>query len=199
MHDGDGAVEVADAAFARPFNEALVHQVVTAFLAKGHRGSRAQKTRAEVRGGGRKPYRQKGTNRARAGSIRSPLRRGGGRTFAARPYERSDNLKVNRKMYRGAMRCIFSELIRQKRLLAAAEFAVDAPSAKSLAARLAALDLPNVLIVAAAVDDNLSLSARNLHRVDVRDVRGVDPVSLLRHDKVLVTVAALKQLEAALT
>ena len=199
LHDGTGMVELADAAFGRQFNEPLVHQVVTSFLARGHRGTRAQKTRAQVRGGGRKPYRQKGTNRARAGTIRSPLWRGGGRAYAAQPHERSDNVKVNRKMYRGAMCCILSELIRQNRLIAAADFSLDAPKTKTLAARLSALELPDVLIVAAEVDEHLRLSARNLPRVDVKDARGVDPVSLLRHEKVLATVAALKQLEAALT
>lgn len=198
LHDGSGSVEVADAAFARPFNEALVHQVVTAYLAKGHTGTRAQRTRAQVRGGGRKPYRQKGTNRARAGTRSSPLWRGGGRTFAAQPHERSDNVKVNRKMYRGAMCCILSELIRQNRLVAATEFSVDAPKTKALATQLAALELPNVLIVGAEIEDNLKLSVRNLPNVQACDARQVNPVSLLSHDKVLVTVPALKALEAVL-
>ena len=197
--NGSGdTVEVSDAAFAKDFNEALVHQVVVAYLAGGRSGSRAQKNRSEVRGGGRKPYRQKGTGRARAGSIRSPIWRGGGRTFAAKPQDHSQ--KVNRKMYQGAMRCIVSELIRQDRLVivGAAEIEVDAPKTKALLQKLQSLDLSNVLIIADNVDENLYLAARNLKGVDVRDVPAVDPVSLLRHDKVLVTADALKTLEASL-
>ncbi len=200
QNDG-GSVELADATFARAFNEALVHQVVVAYMAAGRSGTHAQKTRAEVRGGGRKPYRQKGTGRARVGSTRSPLRRGGGRTFPAKP--RSHAQKVNRKMYRGAMRCIISELIRQNRLLLTSEFSVDSPRTQPLAAKLAALDLSpspaKVLIVATSVDENLYLAARNLRGVDVRDVPALDPVSLLNHDKVLVTVEAIRALEEALS
>ena len=173
-----------------------MHQVVVAYLAGGRSGSRAQKTRGEVRGGGRKPYRQKGTGRARAGSIRSPIWRGGGRTFAAKPQDHSQ--KVNRKMYQGAMRCIVSELLRQDRLIIAPEIAVDAPKTKSLLQQLESLNLSNVLIITDNVDENLYLAARNLRDVDVRDVPAVDPVSLLRHDKVLITADALKTLEAAL-
>ena len=200
QNDG-GSVELADATFARAFNEALVHQVVVAYMAAGRSGTHAQKTRAEVRGGGRKPYRQKGTGRSRVGSTRSPLRRGGGRTFPAKP--RSHAQKVNRKMYRGAMRCIVSELIRQNRLLLTSEFSVDSPRTQPLAAKLAALDLSpshkKVLIVATSVDENLYLAARNLRGVDVRDVPALDPVSLLNHDKVLVTVEAIRALEEALS
>ena len=213
QNDG-GTVELADATFARAFNEALVHQVVVAYMAAGRSGTHAQKTRAEVRGGGRKPYRQKGTGRARVGSTRSPLRRGGGRAFPAKP--RSHAQKVNRKMYRGAMRCIFSELIRQNRLLLTAEFSVDTPRTQALAAKLVEFDLPSspgssrgssrgsslpgkVLIVATSVDENLYLAARNLRGVDVRDVPAVDPVSLLNHDRVLVTVDAIRALEEALS
>jgi large subunit ribosomal protein L4 len=191
-----GSVEVSEAAFGREFNEALVHQVLVAHMAGARQGTRAQKTRAEVRGGGRKPWRQKGTGRARAGSIRSPLWRGGGKIFAARPQDHSQ--KVNRKMYRGALRCILSELIRQERLVVCESFAVDAPKTKGLLARLKELDLENVLIVAEEVAENLYLASRNLNDVDVRDVDGVDPVSLLSHDKVLITVGALKKLEEAL-
>ena len=206
QNDG-GSVELADATFARAFNEALVHQVVVAYMAAGRSGTHAQKTRAEVRGGGRKPYRQKGTGRARVGSTRSPLRRGGGRTFPAKP--RSHAQKVNRKMYRGAMRCIISELIRQNRLLLTSEFSVDSPRTQPLAAKLAALDLSpspgqgqaqaKILIVATSVDENLYLAARNLRGVDVRDVPALDPVSLLNHDRVLVTVEAIRALEEALS
>ena len=196
LNGSGGTIEVSDATFAKDFNEALVHQVVVAYLAGGRSGSRAQKTRGEVRGGGRKPYRQKGTGRARAGSIRSPIWRGGGRTFAAKPQDHSQ--KVNRKMYQGAMRCIVSELLRQDRLIIAPEIAVDAPKTKSLLQKLESLNLSNVLIIADDVDENLYLAARNLRGVDVRDVPAVDPVSLLRHDKVLITAEALKTLEAAL-
>lgn len=196
LNGSGGMIEVSDATFAKDFNEALVHQVVVAYLAGGRSGSRAQKTRGEVRGGGRKPYRQKGTGRARAGSIRSPIWRGGGRTFAAKPQDHAQ--KVNRKMYQGAMRCIVSELLRQDRLIIAAEIAVEAPKTKSLLQKLESLNLSNVLIIADNVDENLYLAARNLKGVDVRDVPAVDPVSLLRHDKVLITADALKSLEAAL-
>lgn len=193
---GSGSVEVSEAAFGREFNEALVHQVVVAHMAGARQGSRAQKTRAEVRGGGRKPWRQKGTGRARAGSIRSPLWRGGGKVFAARPQDHSQ--KVNRKMYRGALQCILSELIRQGRLVVCEAFGLSEPKTKGLTSRLKELDLKNVLIVAEEIDENLYLASRNLKDVDVRDVQGVDPVSLISHDKVLVTVGALKKLEEAL-
>jgi large subunit ribosomal protein L4 len=191
-----GSVEVSEAAFAREYNEALVHQVVVAHMAGSRQGSRAQKTRAEVRGGGRKPWRQKGTGRARAGSIRSPIWRGGGKVFAARPQDHSQ--KVNRKMYRGAMRCILSELIRQERLVVCESFALDLPRTKTLLTRLKELDLRDVLIVAEEIDENLYLASRNLKDVDVSDVGALDPVSLISHQKVLVTVGALKQLEEAL-
>ena len=191
-----GSVEVSEAAFGREFNEALVNQVVVAHMAGARQGTRAQKTRAEVSGGGRKPWRQKGTGRARAGSIRSPLWRGGGKTFAARPQDHSQ--KVNRKMYRGALQCILSELIRQDRLVVCDTFAVEAPKTKGLLAKLKDLDLRSVLIVAEEVDENLYLASRNLKDVEARDVQAVDPVSLISHDKVLITVGALKKLEEAL-
>lgn len=191
-----GSVEVSEAAFAREYNEALVHQVVVAHMAGARQGTRAQKTRAEVSGGGRKPWRQKGTGRARAGSIRSPIWRGGGVTFAARPQDHSQ--KVNRKMYRGALRCILSELIRQERLVVCEQFALDAPRTKGLLTRLKELDLRDVLIVAEEIDQNLYLASRNLKDVDVSDVAALDPVSLISHQKVLVTVGALKKLEEAL-
>lgn len=191
-----GSVEVSDAAFGREFNEALVHQVVVAHLAGARQGSRAQKTRSDVRGGGRKPFRQKGTGRARAGTIRSPIWRSGGVTFAAKPQDHST--KVNRKMYRGALRCIASELIRQERLVAVESFNVDAPKTKALLAQLKTLDLTSVLIVTEELDQNLYLAARNVKGVDVCDVQALDPVNLISHDKVLVTVGALKKLEEAL-
>ena len=191
-----GSVELSEVAFAREFNEALVHQVVTAHLAGARQGSKAQKSRSTAQGGGRKPWRQKGTGRARAGTIRSPIWRGGGRTFAAKPQDHSQ--KVNRKMYRGALRCIMSELIRQERLIALESFSVDAPKTKALLDQLKSLELSNVLIVTEEVDENLYLSSRNLKNVDVRDVAGIDPVSLISHDRVLVTVGALKKLEEEL-
>ena len=187
---------MSEVAFGKDFNEPLVHQVVTAYLAGARQGSKAQKTRSQVSGGGKKPWRQKGTGRARAGTIRSPLWRGGGKTFAAVPLDHSQ--KVNRKMYRGALRCILSELVRQERLVVVDDFAIAEPKTKSLVAKLKELALNNVLIVTDAVDENLFLSARNLPKVDVRDSQAVDPVSLIAYEKVLVTVPALKKLEEAL-
>jgi large subunit ribosomal protein L4 len=191
-----GSVELAESAFAREYNEALVHQVVVAFMAAGRQGSRAQKNRSAVSGGGKKPWRQKGTGRARAGTTRSPIWRSGGVTFAAQPQDHST--KVNRKMYRGALRCIVSELIRQQRLVAVESFAVAAPKTKELIAQLKDLEISNGLIITEEVDENLFLAARNVKAVDVRDVEGIDPVSLISYDKVLITVPALKKLEEVL-
>lgn len=191
-----GTVTVSEVAFGKDFNEPLVHQVVTAYLAGARQGSKAQKSRSQVSGGGKKPWRQKGTGRARAGTIRSPIWRGGGKTFAATPQDHSQ--KVNRKMYRGALQCILSELVRQERLVVVDEFAVSEPKTKALAGKLKEMDLGNVLIVTNEVDENLFLASRNLPKVDVRDASGVDPVSLIAFEKVLVTVPALKQLEEAL-
>lgn len=193
---GAGTVEVADATFGKEFNEALVHQVVTAYLAAGRQGTRAQKTRSDVRGGGKKPWRQKGTGRARAGTIRSPLWRSGGVTFAARPQDYTQ--KVNRKMYRVAMRSILSELIRQERLVVVEEFAVETPKTKQLVAKLGELGLEKVLIVSDDIDEKLYLAARNIPNVDVVDVPAADPVSLVAFDKVLVTVSALRKFEEKL-
>ncbi len=189
-------ISVSDAAFAKDFNESLVHQVVTAYMAAGRQGTKAQKTRSEVSGGGKKPWRQKGTGRARAGTIRSPIWRGGGKTFAAVPRDHSQ--KVNRKMYRGALQCIMSELVRQERLVVVDEFTVDSPKTKTVAAKLKDMELSSVLIVTDDVDENLFLASRNLPKVDVRDSQGVDPVSLIAFEKVLITVPALKKLEEAL-
>ena len=190
-------LEVSETTFGREFNEALVHQVVTAYMAGGRQGSRKQKNRSEVSGGGRKPWRQKGTGRARAGTIRSPLFRTGGTTFAARPQDHSQ--KVNRKMYRGAMQAILSELVRQERLVVVESIAVDEPKTKAFIAKLKEYELPqSVLVVADEVEENLYLAARNVPHADVRDVAGADPVSLIAHDKVLITVAALKQFEEML-
>jgi len=196
LRDAQGVLEVSEATFGREFNEALVHQVVVAYAAGARQGTRAQLTRSEVRGGGKKPWRQKGTGRARAGTTRSPIWRGGGVTFAAKPQDHSQ--KVNRKMYRGAIQSILSELVRQERLIVVENFAVDSPKTKDLTAKLKAMDLKDVLIVTNEVDENLFLSARNLYKVDVRDVHSIDPVSLIAFDKVLMTAAAVKQLEELL-
>ena len=183
-------VSVPDEVFARNFNEALVHQVVVAYLAGGRAGTRAQKNRAAVSGGGAKPWRQKGTGRARAGTIRSPLWRGGGVTFAARPQDHSQ--KDNKKMYRAALRAIFSELLRQDRLLVVNDFTMAEPRTKLIAARLAELGITDsALLVTEVMDRNLSLSARNLPKVDVREVAVLDPVSLIRFDKVVITAGAV--------
>ena len=191
-----GTVTVSEVAFAKEFNEPLVHQVVTAFMAGGRQGSKAQKNRSEVSGGGQKPWRQKGTGRARAGTIRSPIWRSGGVTFAASPRDFSQ--KVNRKMYRGAMRCILSELVRQERLVVVDGFDLEAPKTKLMAAKLKELNAEGALVVANEISENLYLAARNLPKVDVCDTQAVDPVSLIAHDKVVVTVDALKKLEEQL-
>lgn len=191
-----GSVEVSEATFARDYNEALIHQVVTAYLAGGRQGTRAQKNRSAVAGGGKKPWRQKGTGRARAGTIRSPIWRSGGVTFAATPQDHSQ--KVNKKMYRSAMRSILSELARSERLVVVESMSLEQPKTKLLVEALKGYGLDNVLIVASEVDQNLYLASRNLHKVDVRDVEGVDPVSLIAHEKVVVTVDAVKKFEEAL-
>jgi len=191
-----GTVAVSEANFAREFNEALVHQVVTAYLSGARQGTRSQKTRSEVAGGGKKPWRQKGTGRARAGTIRSPIWRSGGVTFAAKPQDHSQ--KVNRKMYRAAMRSILSELARTDRLMIVEALDVEQPKTKLLVETLKGYGVDNVLIVADNVDKNLYLASRNLHKVDVRDVEGADPVSLIAYDKVMITVDAVKKFEEAL-
>ena len=191
------SVAVSDATFSREFNEALVHQVVTAYMAGARQGTRAQKTRSEVSGGGKKPWKQKGSGRARAGTIRSPIWVGGGVTFAAKPQDHTQ--KVNRKMYRAAMQTILSELVRQERLVVVEELTVSAPKTKELTAKLKEQDLlDSTLIVSDEVDQNLYLASRNIPRVDVRDAESVDPVSLVGFDKVVVTVSALKKIEEML-
>ncbi len=192
----DKAIDVSETTFGRQFNEALVHQVVVAYMAGARQGTKAQKTRAEASGGGRKPWRQKGTGRARSGTIRSPIWRGGGVTFAAKPRDYSQ--KVNKKMYRGAMQSILSELIRQERLVVTEDFAIEAPKTKEVNERLKQLDLENVLIVVEEVDENLYLGSRNLRNIDIIDVQGVNPVNLIGFDKVLFTVGALKKAEEML-
>ena len=188
-----GTVSVSDVAFAREYNEDLVHQVVTAYMAGARQGTRAQKNRAAVAGGGKKPWRQKGTGRARAGTIRSPIWRSGGVTFAAQPQDHSQ--KVNRKMYRAALRSIMSELARQDRLVVVESLDLEAPKTKLLVQQLGEYGLDSVLIVSAEVGENLYLASRNLHKVDVRDVDAIDPVSLIGHEKVLITVDAVKKFE----
>ncbi|MDE2420155.1 MAG: 50S ribosomal protein L4 [Gammaproteobacteria bacterium] len=190
------AVELSEVAFGREFNEALVHQVVVAYLAGGRQGSKAQLSRGDVRGGGKKPFKQKGTGRARAGSIRSPIWRGGGKTFAATPQDWSQ--KVNRKMYRGAMQCILAELVRQDRLVLVEDVTVASPKTKDLLAQLQGLNATKALIVTDSLDENLYLAARNLPHVDVIDTQAIDPVSLISFEKVIMSVQAAKKLEVEL-
>lgn len=191
------AIDIADATFGRDYNEPLIHQVVVAYLAGGRQGTRAQKTRAEVRGGGRKPYRQKGTGRARAGTLSSPIRRSGGVTFAAKPG--SHAVKVNRKMYRSAMGSILSELVRQERLLVIDDFKVQTHKTSEVRDQLDAYELEdNVLLVVDELAPELYLGARNLPYVEVTDVQGVNPVNLLRHGKAMFTLAALRRTEELL-
>ncbi|MBY6188705.1 50S ribosomal protein L4 [Marinobacter hydrocarbonoclasticus] len=196
MKDAQSALEVSETTFGREFNEALVHQVVVAFAANARQGTRAQKTRAEVAGTGKKPWRQKGTGRARSGTVKSPIWRSGGVSFAAKPQDHGQ--KVNKKMYRAALRSILSELVRQERLIVVEKFAVEAPKTKELVSKLKELELNDVLIVTGEVDENLFLASRNLYKVDVRDVDGIDPVSLIAFDKVLMTADAVKQIEEKL-
>jgi len=191
-----GSVEVSEVAFGRDFNEALVHQVVTAYLAGGRQGTRKQKTRSEVSGGGRKPWNQKGTGRARAGTIRSPIWVGGGRAFAARPQDHSQ--KVNRKMYRAAMQCILAELVRQERLIVVETFELAEAKTKAMLAKLAEFGATDALIVTEAVETGLYLAARNIPKIDVVDAAGINPVSLVGSEKVIVTDAALKKIEELL-
>ena len=189
-----GKFRVADSIFAATYNEPLIHQVVTAYMAGGRAGTKAQKTRSEVRGGGKKPWRQKGTGRARVGTIRSPLWRGGGVTFAAKP--RDFTQKVNRKMYRGAMRSIFAELVRQDRLLFVDNFTVDKPRTKTFLEKLKALNLKEVLIVTDEISENLYLASRNVPCVDVINAVEINPYALIGYEKVLMTRQAVQKVEA---
>ena len=194
---GKGSVDVAEAAFGAEFNEALVHQVVTAYLAGSRSGTKAQKNRSTARGGGAKPWAQKGTGRARAGTIRSPIWVGGGRTFAAKPRDFSQ--KVNKKMYRAALRSVLSELIRQERLVIVESLEIEAPKTKLLAKVLKDLSLDNVLVLNEAFDEKLYLAARNLPNVGICDAASIDPVVLIRFEKVLITLPALKLIEERLS
>src|ERR1700722_14490457 len=189
-------VELSDEAFGRKYNEALVHQVVVAYMAAGRAGTKRQKSRAEVRGGGKKPWSQKGTGQARVGSIRSPIWVGGGRAFAARPRDYSQ--KVNRKMYRAAMQSMVSQLVREDRLFAVESLELAAPRTKLLIAKLGEFGLTRGLILIEAHDETLFLAARNVPYVDVMPVSALDPVTLIKHDKVIATVGALKLLEQRL-
>ena len=197
LAENKGTVEVTDASFARAYNEGLVHQVLVAFMAGSRQGSRAHKNRSRVSGGGKKPWRQKGTGRARAGTSRSPIWRSGGVTFAAQPQEHS--VKVNKKMYRGALRCIWSELIRQERLVVAEDLVIEQPKTKVLLEKLGDLGLSEALIIVEKVDENLRLASRNLTKTQVRDLTHIDPLCLISSAKVLVTTHALKGLETALS
>jgi len=190
---GGKAIQVSNTTFGRDFSEALVHQVVTAYLAGARAGTKAQKNRSDVRGGGKRPWRQKGTGRARAGTIRSPLWRGGGQTFAARPQDHSQ--KVNRKMYRGAIQAILSELVRQDRLVVLDSFELSAPKTSELVKKLAELGFEKGLIVTPEVEGNLFLASRNIPGVYALDISGLDPVSLVAADKVIMTVDAVKKVE----
>lgn len=194
--NGGAELTVSDTTFGHEYNQALVFQIVNAYRAAGRMGTKAQKTRAEVRGGGRKPWNQKGTGSARAGSIRSPIWVGGGRAFAAAP--RDFTQKVNRKMYRGAIRSMLSELIRQDRFIVLPTLTVEAPKTKMLLEQLKPFGTENALIIVEAMDEKLFLASRNLPYVQVLPVTAVDPVSLARYDKVFVTVAAVKLLEERL-
>lgn len=196
LHKATKKIELSELSFGREFNEPLIHQVVVAYMAGARSGTRAQKNRSDVSGGGVKPFRQKGTGRARAGSSRSPIWRTGGVTFAARPQDHSQ--KVNRKMYQGAMRSLLSELLRQGRLLVVDTLTVDAPKTKQLAERLKQLDIESALIVTESEDINLYLAARNLHKVGVVDATGVNPLDLIRFDKVVMTVDSVKRIEEML-
>lgn len=194
--NGGSTVSVSEVAFGREYNEALVHQVVTAYLSAARQGTKAQKNRAAVSGGGAKPWRQKGTGRARAGTSRGPIWRKGGVTFAASPRDYSQ--KVNKKMYRAAMQSIVSELVRSERLVVADDFALESHKTKDFVAKLNELELSNVLIVSDTLDEKLYLASRNVPHVGVTEAGAIDPLSLVAFDKVLVTVSALKKIEEAL-
>jgi len=193
VNGGSGSIEIADTAFSVDFNEPLVHQVITAFLSGGRAGTKAQKSRSEASGGGAKPWRQKGTGRARAGTIRSPIWVGGGRTFAAKP--RNFSQKINRKMYRGAMRSMLSELIRQNRLFIVKSIDIKNSKTRDLTKILKKHNLESVLIIIENYDENIFLASRNLPNVSVCDVKSMNPVALIRYEKVLVTIKSIKMIE----
>lgn len=187
---------LSNQAFGVEFNESLVHQIVVAYMSSQRAGTKAQKTRAKVRGGGIKPWRQKGTGRARAGTTRSPIWRTGGRTFAAKPRDYAQ--KVNKKMYKGAMRCIYSRLYSENRLILVDELKLDAPKTKDLLVKLKDLGVTDALLVSDQIDENLYLASRNLHKIQICDLKNVDPVSLISYEKILVTLSAIKKIEEQL-
>jgi len=196
LHSDAGVINVSDAVFDVKFNETLVHQSVTAYLAAARSGTRAQKSRSDVTGTGAKPWRQKGTGRARAGTVKSPLWRSGGVTFAAKPQNYAQ--KLNKKMYRSALCSILSELVRSTRLIVVENFSVETPKTKKLLEKLKPFDVKNLLIITENIEDNLALAARNLHQVELNDAKGTNPVSLVGSETVIITVPALKQLEERL-
>lgn len=193
LHNSKEMIAVSDTVFASDYNESLIHQLVTAYLAGARSGTKAQKNRSAVRGGGAKPWAQKGGGRARAGTIRSPIWRSGGVTFAAQPRDYSQ--KLNKKMYRAGVRSIFSELVRTERLKVVDDISVDEPKTKLLLAKLAELDVNKVLIITETGDEKLYLSARNLHHVEVSDVVGLSPVSLVAYENIVITVGAVRAIE----
>ncbi len=190
-------VDVSDSVFSVPYNESLVHQVVNAVLSGGRAGTKSQKNRSQVSGGGAKPWSQKGTGRARAGTIRSPIWVGGGRTFAAKPRDFSQ--KINRKMYRASMRSVFSELFRQRRIVVVEKLEINQPKTKELLKLLKKLDLDDVLIISEAFDENLYLSGRNAKNIDICDINSISPVSLMKRKKVLMCVDTLKLIEGRIS
>jgi len=196
LHNSKETIAVSDAVFGLEYKESLIHQMVTAYMAAARSGTKAQKNRSAVRGGGIKPWRQKGTGRARAGTIRSPLWRSGGATFAAQPRDYAQ--KLNKKMYRTGMRSIVSELIRQERMIIVEDITVDAPKTRQMAAKLAELGVSKTLIITETGDEKLYLSARNLPYVEVTDVAGMNPVNMIRYDHVVATVGAIRAIEEKL-
>jgi large subunit ribosomal protein L4 len=188
--------EISDVVFDRDYNESLVHQITTAYMASGRSGSKAQKNRSDVSGGGKKPWKQKGTGRARAGTTRSPIWRSGGVTFAAQP--RNFTQKINKKMYKGAISVIFSELLRTDRLKFVSEFDVNEPKTKNITTLMKSLEVKDALLLTDELDENLYLSSRNLYHVGVCDTQSIDPVSLIGYENVVMTKAALKKVEAML-
>ena len=196
LHNSKETITVSDTVFGLEYKESLIHQLVTAYMAAGRSGTVAQKNRSAVRGGGAKPWNQKGTGRARAGTSRSPLWRSGGATFAAQP--RDYTQKLNKKMYRAGMRSMLSELNRQQRLIVVEDITVDAPKTKQMTAKLADLGVTKTLIITETGDEKLYLSARNIPYVEITDVAGMNPVNLLRYDHVVVTVGAVRAIEESL-
>lgn len=197
LKDVQSTLVVSEAIFGCTFNEALIHQIIVAYAANARQGTRAQKSRGEVAGSGKKPWRQKGTGRARSGSLKSPIWRSGGVTFAAKPQNHKQ--KINKKMYRGALKSILSELVRQNRLIVVEQFSIETPKTKLLAKKLKTMALEDVLIITSKMEENLVLAARNLYKVDTRDTLRIDPISLIAFDKVMMTTDAIKQIEEILT